>query len=170
MKLFLETSKLDWIIYDFPCYWLPPIADQLGIQKVGFCIFNARNFQLLGSKSEMAKEDGTGILTDSDFLICSPRLKSKSVSTHGYCLPFDARMLFQSLTTITSSGVSDFFRSKFWCYNCDLIVVRTCLELEDKDLQILEELYEKIVLPVGLMPPSTEETHENSTMYKPIFD
>lgn len=31
MKLFLEASRLDWIIYDFPSYWLSPIADQLGI-------------------------------------------------------------------------------------------------------------------------------------------
>ena len=117
----------------------------------------------------MVKDDGAGILTDSDFLICPPWLKSKSGSTHGYCLPFEARMLFQVLTTITSSGVSDFFRCKSWFYYCDLIVVRTCLELEDEDLLILEELNEKTVLPVGLLPPSTQETQDN-TMHKPIFD
>uniref|UniRef100_A0A803L9C3 Glycosyltransferase n=1 Tax=Chenopodium quinoa TaxID=63459 RepID=A0A803L9C3_CHEQI len=87
-----------------------------------------------------------------------------------YFLPNEARIFLKNLTAKTSSGVSDLFRFKTVCNSSDLVVVRGCLELEAKYLQLVDELIaEKPVLPVGLLPPSMEESSENEDAQNSIF-
>uniref|UniRef100_A0A803M101 Glycosyltransferase n=1 Tax=Chenopodium quinoa TaxID=63459 RepID=A0A803M101_CHEQI len=146
MKLFLENSvttyPLDWIIYDFSCYWLPPIAEKLGIQKAFFSVFGARMLTILGPLSQ---DNGPAAdsFTNAEFLTTPPPWIPFPKSTV-YFLPYE-----------------DFFS--------DLIVVRGCLELEGEYLQLVDKLIaEKTVLPVGLLPPSMEESPEDE-VHNSIF-
>ncbi|KAI6687893.1 hypothetical protein NL676_024721 [Syzygium grande] len=45
---FLESSKPDWIIYDFASHWLPSTAAELGIHRCFFVLFNAAVLCLMG--------------------------------------------------------------------------------------------------------------------------
>ncbi|PSS36659.1 UDP-rhamnose:rhamnosyltransferase [Actinidia chinensis var. chinensis] len=57
-----------------------------------------------------------------------------------------------------ASQVSAWLRFGSTISGCDVIAIRNCREFEPGWLTILEELHQKPVVPVGLMPPSVEET------------
>ncbi|KAI8018487.1 UDP-glycosyltransferase 91B1 [Camellia lanceoleosa] len=49
-------------------------------------------------------------------------------------------------------GVSDLHRLAASAKGCDVLVVRSCFEFEPKWLQVLEEIHEKPIFPVGQLP------------------
>ncbi|XP_021733893.1 putative UDP-rhamnose:rhamnosyltransferase 1 [Chenopodium quinoa] len=152
MTEFLLQSSccLDWIIYDFCCYWIPPIADKLGICKVYFNITAARTLSAFPTK---LMEAGSGTWTDP----CCPPPWIPFPKSSVYFLQHESRNITHTARNITSSGVSDGFRVKCSVSGCDLIVVRSWRELEAEYLQLAEVLNEKTVLPLGLLPPSLED-------------
>ncbi|XP_021860683.2 putative UDP-rhamnose:rhamnosyltransferase 1 [Spinacia oleracea] len=150
MTKFLESCSLDWIIYDFCCYWLPPIADKLGIRKVFFSIYFARTLSVFPTKQ---MEGSSGAWTD----LGSPPPWIPFPNSSVYFLPHEATSILHSSNQISSSGVSDIFRLQGSVKGCDLLAVRSCAELEAEYLQLLEDLDEKIVFPLGLLPPSLED-------------
>lgn len=161
MTKFLEASAasnpLDWIIYDFTCYWLPPIAEKLSIRKVFFSIFNARFLSIIGPLSV----DGAWSVTNPEILSSPPPWIPFPNSTV-YYMPYEARMIFRGITENTSSGVSDIFRAQICIGSSDLIAVRSCWELEGEYLQLVERLDKKTAVPVGLLPPF-EKDQEDET-------
>ncbi|CAK8541880.1 unnamed protein product [Lathyrus sativus] len=58
------------------------------------------------------------------------------------------------------SGVSDIYRVKGTLFGADFIVVRSCMEIEGKALESIENQSKKKVIPVGLLPPSLEFSEE----------
>ena len=44
----------------------------------------------------------------------------------------------------------------------DLVAVRSCMEIERESLKFLENLCKKLVIPVGLLPPSLQFNNEDS--------
>uniref|UniRef100_A0A803KXB7 Glycosyltransferase n=1 Tax=Chenopodium quinoa TaxID=63459 RepID=A0A803KXB7_CHEQI len=132
MARFLEAaSPIDWIIYDFPSYWLPPIADRLGVRKVFLSLMNGWSSAAFGPSSSMVK-NGTGTWSNP-----------------------------QSLTNMFRSGSS--------VHDCDVFAIRSCRELENEYLQLLEKLHRKPVIPVGLFPISEEEgKRENDDTWQSI--
>lgn len=151
---FLEASSpIDWIIYDYPSYWLPPIADRLGIQKVFLSLMNGWSSATFGPSSKMIK-DGDGTWSNPENLT-SPL----------EWVPFNNNIVYRfheaknslGAAQTNASGVSDMFRSGSSVRDCDIFAIRSCRELEAEYLQLLEELHGKPVVPVGLMPVSVEE-------------
>lgn len=159
MSSFLETtSPVDWIIYDFSAFWVPPIADRLGIRKAFFSILNAWSFSAFGptSTSEIMNDGGT------------TWANAENLTKPLDWIPFPNPIMFSlheakatlGLTPKNSSGVSDFFRGSHSVNGCDLIAVRSCMELEAEYLQLLEKLHGKPVIPVGLLPISIPDEGE----------
>ncbi|CAK8541881.1 unnamed protein product [Lathyrus sativus] len=54
------------------------------------------------------------------------------------------------------SGVSDMFRMEKTFFGADFIAVRSCMEIEGKSIESIENQCKKKVIPVGLLPPSLE--------------
>ncbi|CAL5192264.1 unnamed protein product [Lathyrus oleraceus] len=54
------------------------------------------------------------------------------------------------------SGVSDMFRLKETIFGAEFIAVRSCMEIEGKAIESIENQCKKKVIPVGLLPPSLE--------------
>ncbi|CAK9147564.1 unnamed protein product [Ilex paraguariensis] len=63
----------------------------------------------------------------------------------------------------TDSGFSDAYRLGSAIMGCDVILFRDCNELEPAWLKLLEELYQKPVIPVGLIPPSVTLSQNDVT-------
>lgn len=157
MSVFLETtSAVDWIIYDFSAFWVPPIADRLGIRKAFFSIFNAGSFSALGPMSEMMNDGGT------------TWANAENLTKPLEWIPFPNPIVFSlheakatlGLTQKNSSGVSDMFRCGHSLNGCDLMAIRSCMELEAEYLQLLEKFHGKPVIPVGLLPISIPDEGE----------
>ncbi|KNA21496.1 hypothetical protein SOVF_042680 [Spinacia oleracea] len=154
LERFLEASSpIDWIIYDFPSYWLPPIADKLGIRKVFLSLMNGWSSATFGPASNMIK-DGAGTWSNPETLT-SPL----------EWIPFPNKVVYRfheakksiSAAHPNASGVSDMFRSGSSVRDCDVFAIRSCRELETEYLQLLEKLHRKPVIPVGLLPTLVEE-------------
>ncbi|CAK9135568.1 unnamed protein product [Ilex paraguariensis] len=131
---FLQNSAADWVIYDFATHWLPPVAAKLGITCAHFSIFNACILGFAGSSEAMI--NGSDERTKPEDLIVPPKWVSfpTSVACRRYEVVFDS----------------------------DVVFIRQSNEFELEWLNLLKELHQKPVIPVGLMPPSTKDTGDES--------
>ncbi|OEL30695.1 putative UDP-rhamnose:rhamnosyltransferase 1 [Dichanthelium oligosanthes] len=66
---------------------------------------------------------------------------------------FEARAFFEPAFVADDSGVSEAYRFGKSIEGSQLVVIRSSTEFEPEWLQVLGELYQKPVIPVGLFPP-----------------
>jgi len=59
--------------------------------------------------------------------------------------------------------VTDFYRFMEVMDGCDIVIVRSCMELEPEWLCLLENLYRKPILPVGQLPTTVYDNSGNKT-------
>ncbi|KAJ0082636.1 hypothetical protein Patl1_11721 [Pistacia atlantica] len=147
------------MIYDVFSYWLPPIAANLGISCAYFSIFPAWSICFFGSST-------TAMINGED-----PRTKPEDYTVPPNWVPFhseiafrlhEAKKLFVHLKE-DDSGVSDLFRFGSAIAGCDVIAIKSCMELESEWLNLMGELHGKPIVSVGLLPPSDKDNRENVT-------
>ncbi|XP_042500485.1 putative UDP-rhamnose:rhamnosyltransferase 1 [Macadamia integrifolia] len=157
---FLESSAPDLIIYDFSHHWLEPIAAKHGVPCAYFSIFIASTLAFFGSPwLRMAGEDTR---TDPEHFTVPPKW-FPSHSNLAFRL-YEILKVSESLSE-NASGVSDMDRFDSAILGSTFVVVRSCEEFEGDSLRIMrEKLYRVPVIPIGLLPPSSEEedTSENN--------
>ncbi|XP_052197174.1 putative UDP-rhamnose:rhamnosyltransferase 1 [Diospyros lotus] len=152
---FLEASSPDWVIYDFAPYWLPPIAAKLGISLAYFSIFNASSGSFFGSSITIVN-GGDYRRTPEDFIV--PPKWVPFPSTVAYRLHEIKRM--HNTVDEKISGVSDWFRFGAAAIGCDAFLVRSCREIESDWLDLMQELHQKPIVPVGLLPSTAQDSDE----------
>ncbi|OMO91697.1 UDP-glucuronosyl/UDP-glucosyltransferase [Corchorus olitorius] len=141
---FLKTSDVNWIIHDFAPHWLPEIATPLGINLVFYSIFNATLFAFLGPPSALLgdlrsrPEDFTTVPEWIDYP-SETAFKLYEMVTHYECMDED---------------VSDLYRIGMVIQGCQFVSLRSSSEFEPDEIQLLRKLYQKPVVPIGLLPPS----------------
>ncbi|XVE70635.1 hypothetical protein DITRI_Ditri10aG0087200 [Diplodiscus trichospermus] len=141
---FLQSSHVDWIIHDFSPHWLPRIATKLGINSVFFSIFNATLLAFLGPQSALLgglrqrPEDFTVVPNWIDYP-CNIAYKLHETLSHQEGIDID---------------VSDSERIGQVIQGCHFVALRSCSEFEPHQIQLLNKLYQKPVVPIGLLPPS----------------
>ncbi|KAF8406104.1 hypothetical protein HHK36_008184 [Tetracentron sinense] len=148
---FLESSAPDWLIHDFAPHWLPPIAAKLGIPCAFFCILQASALGFFGPISVLLGVD-------------DPRSEPEHFTVPPKWVPFPSNVAFRLYEILRNSdnlspdsGVTDFYRLGSVIQGCDVVAVRNYKEYEPQWFRLLEEeLYEKPVIPVGLLPPATQ--------------
>lgn len=151
---FLKDSAPDWIIYDFAPYWLHPIADKLNIGRSFFSILSASTLVFFGPSFD-AMINGT-----------DPRSKVEDYTVPPKWIPFESKVaykLYESKWFVGASnpnvsGVSDIYRSGSAIKGADVILIRHCPEFEGQWLNLLENLQQRPVMPLGLMPPQVERS------------
>ncbi|XP_038980048.1 putative UDP-rhamnose:rhamnosyltransferase 1 [Phoenix dactylifera] len=142
---FLEQAspKPDWIICDFASYWLPPIASKLNTPCAYF-----NTFPSFSSAFSAAWQRSPEQLTATPEWIPFPTKVAYRLH--------EARSLAK-LVHDNASGVSDEYRFNSVARCCDLMAVRGCMEFDGEWLNVLPELYEKPIVPLGLLPPSADD-------------
>ncbi|ONI02524.1 hypothetical protein PRUPE_6G203900 [Prunus persica] len=161
---FLQTHKPDWIIHDFAPHWLPPIASSLGISRAHFSIFNASTLCFIGPTSPEGL-DRYGVRTLPEHFTVPPEW-----------IPFPSNLVFRSFeakklfdaTKQNASGVSDLFRVQSTVQGCQVYLIRSCREIEGEWLDLLQELQQFPVVPIGLLPPLVQ-TREDKEDWSRIY-
>ncbi|KAM6583495.1 hypothetical protein CsatB_010497 [Cannabis sativa] len=156
MTKFLQDSGHDvtWIISDFVCHWLPPLASRFRIKLVLFSIVNATSFAFYLPPSEMGSDYRS---KPEDFTV---------VPKWWNDMPYDVAFKLHEMENHwkgMDSDVSDFQRLMEVTKGCHIILIRTCPDFEPESLSLLKTLHNKPVLPIGLLPPSEprdDEDHE----------
>ena len=75
-------------------------------------------------------------------------------------LLFEAKKIFENYEE-NAFGVLDWFRVATVMSGTQAFTVKTCMEVEDEWVNILGELHNVLVIPVGLLPPLAQERIEN---------
>ncbi|XP_043713196.1 UDP-glycosyltransferase 91C1-like [Telopea speciosissima] len=155
----LEISPPDWIIYDFPPHWLPPIASRLGVPCAFF-------YTLTAAAIAFFVPPRTQGSTTVDQIEHS-RTKPKHFTAPPNWVPFPSDVAFRlheilrmfDRVDANASGVSDLYRLSSTMNGCNIVVVRSCIEFEAEWLNLLQGgFFQKPVIPVGLFPPETKDT------------
>nr|XP_017233340.1 PREDICTED: UDP-glycosyltransferase 91A1-like [Daucus carota subsp. sativus] len=138
---FLESSTADWILAGYVSYWLRPIASRLRIRW-----------------PPLIKGDGY-------------RVKPEDFTVKPKWVHFDtnvAMSLYQSLalapgyeTDEETGNVSEAYRVGRGLEYCDMVAIRSSVEFEGDWLKLLQDMYKKPVIPVGLLP-DVEDSKEES--------
>ncbi|EOA25746.1 hypothetical protein CARUB_v10019108mg [Capsella rubella] len=152
---FLESSKPDWLLQDFAPYWLPPIASRLGIKNAYFSAYNCACFAI--HKPPGFEEYRT---SPEDFLT-SP--KWVPFETPAFCQQFESKFIFNGFMLESSEGdIADVDRIAGVLNGCDIFVVRSSNEYEAEWFTLVQQLYGKPVIPVGVLPPKPEEKFKDT--------
>ncbi|OMO91699.1 UDP-glucuronosyl/UDP-glucosyltransferase [Corchorus olitorius] len=142
---FLKSSpQIKWIIHDFAPHWLPPVASQLGINLVHFSIYSASTAAFFGPPSEM---------------LHGSRRRPEDFTVVPYWMDYPNNIAFKLYEIVghqvcMDSDVSDFERAGTAILNCKILTLRSCVEAEPDAFRVLNKIYQKPVVPVGLLPPS----------------
>ncbi|GLJ06068.1 hypothetical protein SUGI_0031240 [Cryptomeria japonica] len=134
----------DYVVYDFSQYWAATVAAKFGIPAIFFLTFNAASCSYLLHPSRDMEEK----TTVEDLIVPPPAYPSTRVVWR----PFEARYIVGALKDNNGqiSVMQRFFKS---VHGCSFIIIRSCLEMEDKFIQYLEKVIGKAVVPVGLLLP-----------------
>ncbi|KAJ7943745.1 UDP-glycosyltransferase [Quillaja saponaria] len=154
---FLESSDPDWILYDFAPYWLPPIASKLGIKTAFYSIFTASCLGFLGPPSVMMGDDEVR-KTPESFTVSAPWVPFPTTVAFRY---FEF-MRVADFISHDSTDVTDMYRFGACIKYADIVAVRSCSEFEPEWLQVVENIYEKPVFPVGQLPTTAYDTGEET--------
>ncbi|XP_022844179.1 UDP-glycosyltransferase 91A1-like [Olea europaea var. sylvestris] len=166
----LEDSAADWIIADFAQYWLYPEAAKLNIPCAFFSIFTATLLSVTGPTSLTLQNQ-------------DERVKPEDFTVKPKWVPFETSVSMRFFqinrqfkeAIIDGGNVSDIYRLVATIDGCDVVVMRSCYEFEPEWLQLLENIYEKPIIPVGHLPPKTtdsgsDEQNENWIEIKEWLD
>lgn len=149
---FLQTTRVDWIIFDYASHWLPSLASRFGVSTAYFSLFTAATQAFLGPPSLLL--NGDGIRSTAEDFCRAPEW-----------VPFESDIMYRlhEVTKYTEgavgneSGVSDTVRFLASIDGCDLVLFRTSYEFEPEWFDIICEFYRKPVIPIGVLPPSLED-------------
>ncbi|KAF8411352.1 hypothetical protein HHK36_003899 [Tetracentron sinense] len=148
----LQQVSPDLILFDFIAYWIPETAAKFGVPSAFFSVFSAATLTFLGSPVELRSSSRR---TRPENLTVAPDWVP--FPSHVAFRPDQAAQIFQNLNFPDKTGVSSGYRLATTLECCNFVLVRSCEEFEGEYVNILQELYQKPVFPVGLLPPNPVE-------------
>ncbi|KAJ4801237.1 Glycosyltransferase [Rhynchospora pubera] len=151
-----KNTRPDWIIMDFTHHWVPKIAEEYRIPCAFFSVFISPALVFFGPCSELL---GGYRASVEDFT--APPRWVPFPSNVAYRL-HEARV-FLSVSDKKASGITDTERLASVINGSKFICVRSCHNLESKWLSLLSKLYEKEVMPIGLLPPSIDQSQSEKS-------
>jgi hypothetical protein len=137
------------ILFDFIHCWIPETAAKFGVPCAFFSAFSASALTFAGPPAELKS--------------LNKRNKAEDFSVPPIWVPFPSLVSYrpdqaagylQHFYSPDITGMSTGQRMATTLEGCDFISLRSCREVEEEYLSLLEELLRKPVLPVGLLPPT----------------
>ncbi|XP_009606311.1 putative UDP-rhamnose:rhamnosyltransferase 1 [Nicotiana tomentosiformis] len=149
-ELLLENLP-DLILIDFAPFWIPEIAAKYGVSTAFFSVYTASTLAYLGSPVEL--KNGTLRTRPEHFVHPPPWFNFHSLVAHR---PDYASTMMHNTHCPDASGVSSGQRIAKIVEGCKFVVVRSCNEFEEKYINLIEDLYQRPVLPIGILSPAPE--------------
>ncbi|KAL3515477.1 hypothetical protein ACH5RR_022379 [Cinchona calisaya] len=150
MERVLQKELPDLIFVDFAAGWIPETAAKFGVPVAFFSAYTAATLAFLGPPGELSS--GTQRKAAEQFTRPPDWFTFPSLVAHR---PHYAPTAFKNLHIPDISGQSSGQRIAKVVRGCSLIAVKSCNEFEEEYIHLLEELYQRPVLPIGVLPPET---------------
>jgi len=167
IRHFVEHQSPDYILHDFIPYWIVDIGREFDVPCVFFSVYSAAAISFFGPPESMT-EDGQKRWWPSP----------ESMTVKPDWVPFpsavafrlsEAEIFYPGAINVNASGVSDIERLRVSVEGCTAVAYRSCREYEGEYLQLLEKLYRKPVIPIGLLPPESPPESKSKDGWGKIF-
>ncbi|KAL2460383.1 UDP-glycosyltransferase 91C1 [Abeliophyllum distichum] len=148
----LEENIPDLILIDFAPYLIPEIAAKFGVPTAFFSVYTAATLAYMGPPDEL--KSGKRRRSPEQFTRSPDWFPFPSLVAHRS--DYAPRML-RNTHFPDVSGVSSGQRMAKILEECSFVIVRSCKEFEGEYINLTEELYQRPVLPIGILPPVSKE-------------
>ncbi|KAK4476929.1 hypothetical protein RD792_016098 [Penstemon davidsonii] len=142
----------DMILIDFAPYWIPEIAAKFDIPTAYFSVFTAATLAYTGPVEEL--KTGKRRPSPEYYTRAPDWIPFPSLVSHR---PDFAPIVMKSTHSPDSSGISMAQRMAKVVENCSFLAVRSCKEFEGEYINLIQQLHEKPVLPIGVLHTVPEE-------------
>ncbi|KAL7254897.1 hypothetical protein ACSBR1_009118 [Camellia fascicularis] len=164
MTQLLADMAPDWVIYDFAPYWLGPVAAKLGISSVFFRIFIAATLCFVGPIPVLKGEDDR--TTPKDFTVTPKWIPFKS-NIACYRL-FEIKSIFDDVASVDDENIPGTYRLGAGIEACDVLAVRSSYKFEPEWLKLLQQIHQKPIIPIGLLPTTAYDSSDNGEVWTEI--
>ncbi|KAK1440983.1 hypothetical protein QVD17_06819 [Tagetes erecta] len=147
----LENDTPDVVLIDFSPYWVPEIAAKYGVSTGFFSVYTASTLAYMGPPDELRW--GHRRKTPEAFTVAPDWFTFRSLVAHR---PDYAPTMLRNLHIPDESGKSSGQRISTIVEASQFVVIRSCKEFEGEYINLLEKLYKKPVIPIGILPPERE--------------
>ncbi|KAJ8764728.1 hypothetical protein K2173_009113 [Erythroxylum novogranatense] len=142
----------DMVLFDLIHCWIPETCSKFGVPSAFFSPFPASTLAFIGPSEELKVPKWR--TRPEDFTVKPEWFPFQSSLAFR---PDEAPIIFRNYSRIATTIVG-----------CDFVAVRSCREYEGHYINLLEQLYHKPVLPVGLLPPvlpENKDEHHQSLVF-----
>lgn len=164
-----QTQTPDWIIHDFTYPWLPPIASKLGVSTAYFLTSKASSCTLFEGILALNRKEAN----DDSYK------RPEQYTVPPKWVPFPNNLVLRkheakkllSMGKGNSNDDSSFLKPSG--KGSDVIIIRSCKELEEQWLNLLSKFHGKPVIPIGLLPNQVqlaEEGNDEDGNWKQILE
>ncbi|KAI3989288.1 hypothetical protein MKX01_004837 [Papaver californicum] len=173
---FLVNSKPDYIIHDYASYWVPKISENLGIPCVFFAVFTGSVMGFIGPPEVLLDEERDRNLKPEDFTTTPKWITFQTdivyrvheVLQYFKGAPPQDDETHDGIDDDGYKAVPDTRRFGMVIRDSNFIAIRSSSEFESDWLSLLNQLYQKPVIPLGFLPPplveedQVEDKHEEN--------
>ncbi|CAO2195364.1 unnamed protein product [Urochloa humidicola] len=145
-----EPERPDWLLTDYAAHWAPLAAATHGVPSAFLSLFGAAALSFYGPPEALMGRGEHAKTKVEDLTVVPGYVPFPNTVAYR---TFEARGIFEAGLVPDDSGVSEGYRFGMSIQGSQLVGVRSSAEFEPEWLQVLDELYQKPVIPVGLFPP-----------------
>ncbi|KAL6614112.1 hypothetical protein ACP70R_036382 [Stipagrostis hirtigluma subsp. patula] len=145
-----EPSRPDWVLIDYAAYWAPAATARHGVPCAFLSLFSAAALGFYGppeglmGRGKHAKTKPEHLTTVPDYVPFPTTVAYRD---------YEVRELFKPRFMADESDVSEACRIATTIGESKIVGIRSSAEFEPEWLQLVGELYQKPVIPLGLFPP-----------------
>lgn len=145
----LSQLKPHFVLFDFAQEWLPPLASRLGIKTVFYSVFVALSTSYLTVPARLPDAEPTRSPAIEDLRKPPPGFPQTSIKS---VKTFEARDFLYMFKRF-HGGASVYERVLKGLRGCDVILAKTCREMEGPYIDYVKKQFNKPVLLVGPVVP-----------------
>ncbi|KAL3531074.1 hypothetical protein ACH5RR_010396 [Cinchona calisaya] len=148
IKTLLSQLKPHFVLFDFAQEWLPPLAAELGIKTVFYSVFVALSTSYLTVPARLPEPKTSPTIED----LKKPPPGFPKTSSITSVKTFEARDFLYMFKSF-HGGASVYDRVLTGLTGCDIILAKTCNQMEGPYVDYVKKQFKKPVLLVGPVVP-----------------
>ncbi|MCL7045868.1 hypothetical protein MKW94_029949 [Papaver nudicaule] len=145
--------KPDLIVFDLINCWIPDVGAKLNIPTAFFSVYSTTMLAYVGPPSEYKESTSNRRLTPQDFAQVPKWISFPSTVAYRF---HEAVIMSKHLHIPDITGLSTGERHTKAIEGSDFILARSCVEFDGDYLNLLGDLFQKPVIPIGLLPPPAQ--------------
>ncbi|MCL7043885.1 hypothetical protein MKW94_022737 [Papaver nudicaule] len=157
VEKFLSEIKPDLIIFDIINYWIPNIGANLDIHTAFFSVFYAPTLVFAGPMWQYIKSNAKH--TPEYFTSVHEWIPFPSTIA---CRRHEAVGFNEVLNAKDATGLSTGDRLVKVVEGCNFVLVKSVMEHDGDYVNLLKDLYQKPVVPIGFLPPPPQDSSTRS--------